>query len=461
MEIGGLGFFNTVASSIKDGSQSISVSNFSGLFGSMLAGTIVTTENPVIDSKVPNEAILEVLSLLKTDDVLDIEGGLELLNQSLSTEDEEELMSLIENLLTGNSNLKELVQRIHEKLGITEAEVNVDGIKSEVKDEDLAEVKIEEFIIVLEQIVSLPLKDFSQVFDGDVKDFVKAIKLMDLLATDQDVKLESAPLKELLQQLTKKLESVIENGNKNLLGNQTSRLEFLQKTFTAVAAEMNSSTIKSKLTVETPTTSNDSNTKISEVRLKVSSDIAVSENNTQKSNVPLKNDSSIGLQLLQTSRAEQLTLNLSQSGKPTNTADLIKQFENILARSHFSNSAGTQKLLIKLNPEHLGSLRIELIQRETGLVAKIMTTTQLAKETLETHLNGLKHAFGSQNIQVDRIEVSQQMTQQQQERFFNRDGQQGSHQQWQGREEQDKHNEGLEEQSFNFSLEEALINSEV
>ena len=54
-----------------------------------------------------------------------------------------------------------------------------------------------------------------------------------------------------------------------------------------------------------------------------------------------------------------------------------------------------QKLLIKLHPDNLGSLRIELIQKDQTMVARILTTTDAAKEALESHLHSLKDAFGA------------------------------------------------------------------
>ena len=55
-------------------------------------------------------------------------------------------------------------------------------------------------------------------------------------------------------------------------------------------------------------------------------------------------------------------------------------------------------------------------------MAKFMTTTANAKDILESQIQSLKQAFSSQNIQIERIEISQQLNQQ--ERYFNRDSQQ-------------------------------------
>ncbi|WP_428908660.1 flagellar hook-length control protein FliK [Niallia sp. Krafla_26] len=151
----------------------------------------------------------------------------------------------------------------------------------------------------------------------------------------------------------------------------------------------------------------------------------------------------------------QMTLVHDQSNKSISTEQLIRQFESILAKSQFVNqSPGAQKLFIKLYPEHLGALRIELLQKESGLIAKFMTTTTIAKEILESQLQNLKHAFHSQNIQVERLEISSQLNFQ--ERFNSRDSQQQQEQRQQQQEEHQQENE-----TFQESFAEILINEEI
>jgi flagellar hook-length control protein FliK len=121
---------------------------------------------------------------------------------------------------------------------------------------------------------------------------------------------------------------------------------------------------------------------------------------------------------------------------------------------------GVQKLLIKLNPEHLGSIRIELIQKDQVFTARILTTTEAAKEVLETHLHNLKHAFEAQNIKVDNVEIGQQSSQGQQDDFYN-SGQSNRHQEYpqdQGSETDDQQDDST---SFILTLEEAILNQEV
>lgn len=426
MEIGGLGFVNTLAATMKGGTQQSSASGFLGVLGAVLTEGSTESKNISLSSnEIPKEELLELIQLLQAEDILEVEGGVELLTKALSTDDQQELMMLIEGSFVEDKKLIDLIGLVLGHQGLKEDQVN-----------DEATTEIEDLISALEQVLSIPIKDLGQVLNGEMKDVIKSIKLFDLIANDKNFNHENAPLKDLLQQLTKKLELLTENGKPVLQDSskQNGRAEFLQKTFQTVAAEVNAN---------------------------LSNRNQNGEASTEQKTFQLKSENVNGfLSFQQMSKAEQLTLTLHQNNRPVHTADLIKQFENILARSQFSNVAGTQKLLIKLNPEHLGALRIELIQRDAGIVAKIMTTTQLARETLETHLNGLRQAFGSQNIQVDRVEVSQAMTQQQ-ERFFGRGQEQESQQEWQENEEKNQHDDSLEKQSFDFSLEEALVNTEV
>lgn len=468
MEIGALGMINTLLSSTNNqASQSSASAGFSGIFGAMIIETAPNGEVKDQISEPSMDVISELFQLLKTDDILELDGGLELLDQALSN-DEKELFSLIETYmgLEGEDSLINLLSRFQDEVssqteeiansnltkefifeGNTDAVLNASLDKTkEIKiDEITNDLPIEENMIsILTQIISLPMNDFSKRISGEMKDVIVAVKLFELLGGNQDSKSENAQLKDLLNQLMKKLELIDSNpkvgtdsGSKFAiqLGNekQLSKDSFLQKTFTPVVAHINAQLSTSK---------------------------GSSEGQKEQSQTAKLESVNGFLQLHTMSKPEQLTLTLNQSGKPTTSAHLIKQFENILSKSQFSNIGGSQKLLIKLTPEHLGSLRIELIQRDSGLIARILTTTLTAKDTLDSQINGLRQAFSSQNIQVDKIEINQQFTVQQ-ERFLGKDSQQQSHQQGQERPTYSGSDDAVEDQSFNYSFEEALLNMEV
>lgn len=159
-------------------------------------------------------------------------------------------------------------------------------------------------------------------------------------------------------------------------------------------------------------------------------------------------------------RSEGLILNLGKSVDPeTEMRGFVRELANILARSNYSQTGNTTKLLIRLYPEELGSLRIELLQKDGLMTAKFLASTTTAKEMLDLQLNNLRHAFQQQNLTVDRIEVSystntqSQYTAQQEHNPHDRQGEQSS---------KEQQTENIEEAThFQEMLSELLFEAEV
>ncbi|MGG0665436.1 flagellar hook-length control protein FliK [Viridibacillus arvi] len=99
---------------------------------------------------------------------------------------------------------------------------------------------------------------------------------------------------------------------------------------------------------------------------------------------------------------------------PTNKASqaetFVKEFQAIMNRSQTSNAQGMTKLLIKLYPENLGTIRVELVQKDGVITARLLASTALGKEMLDSQLNSLKQGLVNQNIQLDRIDVAQALS---------------------------------------------------
>ncbi len=89
---------------------------------------------------------------------------------------------------------------------------------------------------------------------------------------------------------------------------------------------------------------------------------------------------------------------------------LLQELQNIFKRANLGQTGGTNRISIKLYPEHLGQLRIELLQTNGLLTARILASNALGKEMLESQLHQLRQAFLQQNIQVERIDISQMLT---------------------------------------------------
>ncbi|WHT47014.1 flagellar hook-length control protein FliK [Sporosarcina thermotolerans] len=141
--------------------------------------------------------------------------------------------------------------------------------------------------------------------------------------------------------------------------------------------------------------------------------------------------------------------NLNQS------ESLVRELQVLFKRSNFGQVNGTNRMLIKLYPEHLGQIRIELVETNGVISARILASTALAKGMLDSQLHQLKHAFTQQNIQVDRIDIAQSIqesSRNEREQSFNEHFEREQHAE---KEKTDNHSE--ENQSF----EEYLLELEV
>lgn len=154
------------------------------------------------------------------------------------------------------------------------------------------------------------------------------------------------------------------------------------------------------------------------------------------------------------SQKELLTLILPRGEKPVTYQQFVNQFQSILAKGLFQKFGNIQQLTVQLHPRELGSLKIQLIQHEQGITAKIFTTTHRAKEILESQIHSLRHAFMQQNIPLERIEFQTSLpledntfSQQQKEHGNSQDG------------KEQKESGKQDEQTSSFS--EILINLEI
>ena len=110
----------------------------------------------------------------------------------------------------------------------------------------------------------------------------------------------------------------------------------------------------------------------------------------------------------QVTQTKTVTITLPAE-KPAQSEALVKEIQNLIARGQLSGQQGNMKLFLKLFPENLGQIRIELVQKDGVLTARLLATTAVGKELLENNLNQLKAGFVAQNIQMDRIDIAQSL----------------------------------------------------
>ncbi|WP_243289872.1 flagellar hook-length control protein FliK [Bacillus sp. FJAT-47783] len=98
---------------------------------------------------------------------------------------------------------------------------------------------------------------------------------------------------------------------------------------------------------------------------------------------------------------------------PSTQQEFVQKFLDIMKLSkHFKTIDGKQTMTIRLNPEHLGTLTVKLTVESNESVAKIIASTQSAKELLEHSIHQLKQALPNTEIEINRFELleEQQMS---------------------------------------------------
>lgn len=107
------------------------------------------------------------------------------------------------------------------------------------------------------------------------------------------------------------------------------------------------------------------------------------------------------------SSIEQLHIQLGDQVETTEqlSDQLISEFEKAISQSAFlQGKNGSQQLLLKLAPESLGTIRVELTEIDGEMLVKLTASSQMAKEALEANIKELRHMFSPQNIVIEKQE---------------------------------------------------------
>lgn len=364
----------------------------------------------------PNEEVKHLLDVLSQVENVDDKLDLEDMNLILPDVLIRQISNFISNLKEGSIQLNQLSDK-HELIGLL-------LVVSQFTDREISEEsisKIQKLLNQLKEFVSEPSPQMQskQSDDPTNKDLdPKAMKV----------------ISELIRNLENKL------GDQQKPETQGNRQQYLQgvhsRYFTIPRGLENPSVAITEKLIQKTSNTNQVTTATPE---------AVLVNDTVPNQMP---------------KIQQFTLFVEQNAKQMpNQEQFIKQFQSILARSNFVNGSGNQKLFINLYPEHLGSLRIEILQSENGLIARIMASTSQAKDLVESQLSSLKQSFIMQNISVEKIEITNQQLFQS-ERSLQRDAEQQKQQTPQQKDDKDNHDIN-EEESFSSTLLDELLNIEV
>lgn len=125
-----------------------------------------------------------------------------------------------------------------------------------------------------------------------------------------------------------------------------------------------------------------------------------------------------------------------ESAPPTahvRMSNLIADLSDVFRGSmRITGSGDSAQIKVSIFPEHLGHLDIRLTTTDGKIAAQIFTSNALAKEALELQVNQLRTVLMQQGLAVDRIEITQQSSQQSFGQQNGQSDQQFSQQQKQG-----------------------------
>lgn len=141
--------------------------------------------------------------------------------------------------------------------------------------------------------------------------------------------------------------------------------------------------------------------------------------------------------------------------KTAQSEEFLKELQKVMNRVQFGQTGGANRLVIKLYPEQLGTVRIELIQKDGILTARMLASTALGKELLDANSNHLRQSLVSQNIQLDKLEITQALqdtNRQERNQSF-----QESFRQQQQEQQKNKNDESEEPSSFGDFLKEMEV----
>src|SRR5699024_3624985 len=106
-----------------------------------------------------------------------------------------------------------------------------------------------------------------------------------------------------------------------------------------------------------------------------------------------------------TTPVEQYVIHVQDSNRVEKvSSELMGKFAQIIRSSHFLQGENQGQLSITLKPEHLGNIQVRLLQVDGEMTVRLIVSTQMAREMLETNVHQLKHLFAPHQITIERDE---------------------------------------------------------
>ena len=320
---------------------------FGNIFGQLLSSELVTKPTQTLTNTSDESAIQDLLAILDTKSMEELEGLLDSTDLTVNLKD-----------------LKDLLSKLLGETEKPEEQLNDSNVWDLLAGINEQSSKITEAIV-------LSMNGDGTTKEVNAKQAIEMLKIVQLIGNKSDLTIKQESTLFDIQQLLKNVKEAL---SKETEGVSIPKMSTENKTLSHMQHIMTKQVTTSVETV---------------IETK-----EVSTNGLGQSSTLIQN------------KVETVSISLP-SEKPGQPEAFIKELQKMMNRVQFGQAGGANRLVIKLYPEHLGTVRIELIQKDGILTTKMLASTALGKELLDSNSSHLKQSFANQNIQMDKIEITQ------------------------------------------------------
>ena len=94
----------------------------------------------------------------------------------------------------------------------------------------------------------------------------------------------------------------------------------------------------------------------------------------------------------------------AEAVRPDSHEQVARQVQEQL--TGYSLKQGNDQITLKLSPDHLGDIKVNLSLEDQHLKVQIVTETTTARDSLLQHVDSLKESLARQNISIDKFDVT-------------------------------------------------------
>ncbi|MDQ0350624.1 flagellar hook-length control protein FliK [Alkalibacillus filiformis] len=343
---------------------------FKDLLGNKFAQSMDDVDLEQLEGELLTESDLVKLLTQLTDLIEDGDVNLDELLASLSSEEIEQMLNSLEELLTEQSDfLDELDSDLIHTLGQLLTEIHY-NLQDEVSEKD-QELNMLDLSIHGGQLIHHNHKGEPSHLDKKLEQVERLLsRLVGNLVSQNQLSQQqtNSQSNERWTQLLQQIKSKVENTNSQINQTNQQSINSIKQLLPGLLSQGNGSSEQTSM---------------------------------------MQRNGDFNFEQLNMSKLEQFTVhvsraNSSQSSQMSNQQQIIEQLQKIMQSTQFGRANGANNLTIQLKPANLGQMTLQFTQIDGQMAVKISVMSTAAKEMLESNLNQLRHLFHPNQVVIER-----------------------------------------------------------